>query len=222
MAIVTQFVYLTLKSDVKPEDPDNDSGRLFLDGLNAAKQRCGYQGSCWGRTIENENNIVWIIEWKDHTGCVPLSFCSPILEPDTAPIAFHTTLTPPLNDMLTTAPVVELAVLAFPKEISPPEKTSLNHDLIHFRSTCLQLKEPKPPSAFSMGWIERPGSVAHQDSKSGQAQLLVLVVGWESKEQHEQARKSEEFGKSITPIRERMLPAIKALQMRHARFTAVE
>ncbi|EEP76164.1 predicted protein [Uncinocarpus reesii 1704] len=225
--IVTEFIYLSLKPDVKPEDPDNDGGRLFINSLNAVKQRCGYLSSSWGRTIENENNVVWIIgrisemlEWKDNTGCVPLSMFAPVLDPETQPIAFHTTLTPPLNDILTTAPVIELAVLAFPKDINPPERTALNNDLINFRSTCLQLTDSKPPSAFSMGWVERPGSVPHQDSKSGRAQLIVLVVGWESREQHEEVRKTTGFGNSIAPIRERMLPAIKALQMRHVKFKA--
>lgn len=172
--------------------------------------------------ITAKYSLYYCIEWKDNTGCVPLSLFSSIIEPDTHPITFHTTLTPPLNDMLTTAPVIELAVLAFPKDLSPPDKTSLNHSMINLRSTCLQLKESKPPSAFSLGWVERPGSVPHQDSKSGKAQLMVFVVGWESREQHEELRKTEGFSKAIAPIRKMMLPSMDILKMRHVRFTTVQ
>ncbi|EAS35711.3 uncharacterized protein CIMG_01065 [Coccidioides immitis RS] len=219
--IVTEFIYFTLKSDVKPEDRENDDGRLFLSALNTVKQSCGYLSSFWGRTIENENNIVWIIEWNDTTGCVPLSLLAPIIEPDTTPIALHTTLTPPPNGLFTNASVIELAVLAFPHDLSPPERTSLNNNLINFRSICLQLRESEPPSAFLMGWVERPGSVPHQGSESGKAQLVVFVVEWESKEQHEMARKAAEFDRSIAPIREKMLPPINILQMRHVKLQPV-
>jgi hypothetical protein len=85
----------------------------------------------------------------------------------------------------------------------------------------LNLHGGKPALLFSRGWIDRPGTVQHPDSPSGEASLCVLVVGWGSKEEHEAARATEEFGKAIKPIREHMLPAVKALQMRHARDGAL-
>jgi hypothetical protein len=86
----------------------------------------------------------------------------------------------------------------------------------------LNLHEAKPAKSFSMGWFDRPATVQHPDSPSKEASLCTLVVGWESKEDHEAARATEEFGKAIEPIREYMLPAVKVLQMRHVRFKSHE
>lgn len=58
---VVEFVYITLKPDVKPEDPSNDGGRVFSDIHHAVKQQSGYGVSNWGRSSENENEIVWAI-----------------------------------------------------------------------------------------------------------------------------------------------------------------
>jgi hypothetical protein len=128
--------------------------------------------------------------------------------------------------------VTELAVLAFSHALSPEEKSALNGDLIDFRSALLNLSQPKqqnqnenqtqtqasPPAWFSMAWVDRPGKVQHPDSPSEHAFLSILVVGWQSKEQHEAVRQTEEFGKAIAPIRSRMLKPAKGLEMRHVRF----
>lgn len=58
---VTEFIYLKLKPSVKPEDPDNDEGSEFLDTLKATKNQSGHQGSAWGRSIEDEDCVVWAI-----------------------------------------------------------------------------------------------------------------------------------------------------------------
>lgn len=57
----TQFTYLTLKPSVRPEDPDNDEGRVFTDAYRAVEQNLGYQQAYWGRTLENENDVVWVV-----------------------------------------------------------------------------------------------------------------------------------------------------------------
>ena len=136
-------------------------------------------------------------------------------------MSFHVTLTPSLTtdkDALTSAPVTELVVLPFEDTISPEDKTALDKDLITFRNTLLDIKSVKAPQSFSMGWVGRPGPVPHKESPSGQALLTAVVVGWGSKEEHETVRRTEEFGRTIKPIRERMLPGIEGLGMRHVRF----
>ncbi|KAL1956530.1 hypothetical protein VTO42DRAFT_7093 [Malbranchea cinnamomea] len=220
---VTEFVYLTLKPSVRPEDRANEEGRAFLEAIGATRQQSGYVRSYWGRTIENENNVVWVIEWRDNNSSAPLSLLDSLLEKETRPISLHATLTPPLlqdkeTELLTASPVTELAVLGFPHNLEPHDRSALDNDLVQFRAALLGLQQVKAPASFSMGWVERPSAVPHTGSPSGQASLVILVVGWGSKEEHEAVRETEEFGRTIKPIRERMVPATPALQMRHVRF----
>lgn len=58
---VSQFIYFKVKPSVKPEDPANEEGERLLDVLRATKNQSGYKNSAWGRTIEDENMIVWVI-----------------------------------------------------------------------------------------------------------------------------------------------------------------
>lgn len=157
---------------------------------------------------------------------MPISLLDAIIEPDSTPITFHVTMMPPIEKVIpdpaksTEKPpgAVEIAVLAFPDNLELSDKSSLDTSLIDFRSALLELKETKPPSSLSMGWVERPSTVKHPDSESGQASLVVIVIGWDSTEDHEAARKTDAFNESISPVREKMLPAIKVLHMRHVRF----
>lgn len=61
MSQVVEFVYITLKPGVKPEDPSNDEGRVFNELYYAVTQQSGYKLSNWGRSFENENEIVRVI-----------------------------------------------------------------------------------------------------------------------------------------------------------------
>ncbi|KAK2791308.1 hypothetical protein FQN52_004985 [Onygenales sp. PD_12] len=257
MSPVTEIIYLTLKPTVKPEDPDNDEGRVFFEAQQAVKQQSGYQSSYWGRTEEDENNVVWIVEWKDTTSSVPLSLLTPILSPSSTPITTHTTLTPPLptsthphhphhthghththahdQPTLPTTPTTELTILAFPSSLPFAEKSSICTNLSNFRSALLNIPEPptpttptptnkeeKPPARaprfFSLGWAERPSTVKHPDSPSGEAELAVMVIGWGSVGEHMAVRATEAFREAVRPLRERMLEGIKVLEMRHVRF----
>lgn len=58
---VTELVYLTFREGVKPEDPENYDGRVFTDTLEAVKLQSGYLYSSWGRTVADENDIVWVV-----------------------------------------------------------------------------------------------------------------------------------------------------------------
>ncbi|KAK2800976.1 hypothetical protein FQN50_007951, partial [Emmonsiellopsis sp. PD_5] len=260
MTPVTEIIYLTLKPTVKPEDPDNDEGRIFLEALQAVKQQSGYESSHWGRTEEDENNVVWIVEWKDTTSSVPLSILTPILSPSSTPITTHTTLTPPLptaththhthhthehthtcphphdHPTLPTTPTTELTILAFPSSLPFAEKSSICTNLSNFRSALLNIPEPptpttptpttkgetenqKPPPRaprfFSLGWAERPSTVKHAGSPSGEAELAVMVIGWGSVGEHMAVRGTGAFKEAVQPLRERMLEGIKVLEMRH-------
>lgn len=58
---VSQFLYLKVKPSVRPEDPTSEEGLELLDLFRATKHQSGYQSSSWGRTVEDENTIVWLV-----------------------------------------------------------------------------------------------------------------------------------------------------------------
>ncbi|PGH05178.1 hypothetical protein GX51_03077 [Blastomyces parvus] len=257
-AAVTELIYLTFKKGVKPEDPENYEGRVFTDALEAVKLHSGYLYSSWGRTVEDENDVVWFVAWKDATSSVPLSQISSILAPSSTPITLHATLTPPVPVKdLTTTPIVEFAILPFPSALPFEQKSFVESSLSNLRTALLgicpsddeeekpatkeqhhhqhhqhhqqheepksssrpsRLTKPGPPSWLSLGWVERPGTVEHADSPSGEAELAILVIGWESIQEHEAALGTDDFEKAIAPIRAKMLPGIKVLEMRYVRF----
>lgn len=61
MSRVCEFIYLRLRPDVRPEEPGNREGEQFMDVLRATKMQSGHESSAWGRTVEDENDVVWVI-----------------------------------------------------------------------------------------------------------------------------------------------------------------
>lgn len=72
--------------------------------------------------------------------------------------------------------------------------------------------------SFSVGWLNRPEVVKHPDSPTGAALLNCLVVGWRTVENHMAARKTPEFVDGTESIREKMLPPLEGMEMRHVTF----
>ena len=58
---IVEVIYLTLKAGVRPEDPADATNRAFHDTLTTVTQQSGYEWSAWGRTVENENDVVWVV-----------------------------------------------------------------------------------------------------------------------------------------------------------------
>jgi hypothetical protein len=120
---------------------------------------------------------------------------------------------------LTKNPVTELCALPFPSNLSVPETKALNADLINFRTALIEeLPQGEGPRSWTMGHVDRPGTVQHTKSPSGQAMIYLVAVGWESVEAHKKAKETEQFGKSIAPIRQKMLPPVPGLEMKHVSF----
>lgn len=62
MSQTVEFIFFQLKSSVKPEDPTtNEESRQLLDILQATKQQSGHHSSAWGRTVEDQNVVAWVI-----------------------------------------------------------------------------------------------------------------------------------------------------------------
>lgn len=61
MSQTVEFIFFQLKASVKPEDTNNDEGSGLLNILQTTKQQSGYHSSAWGRTVEDENVVAWVI-----------------------------------------------------------------------------------------------------------------------------------------------------------------
>ncbi|KAL4909195.1 hypothetical protein BDW74DRAFT_146157 [Aspergillus multicolor] len=230
MPHVTEFIYFQPKSSVKPEDPSNDEGAALIQLFKATTQQSGHLGSAWGRTKEDENVIVWAIDWSDaHSGIQQTnSPLDPYIAENTQITTLFTTLTPPDSDdtpvtsALVSNPTTELAPLPFPTSLSASDRSSLTADLTTFRKTLAEDAEEKVrPKSFLIGQVERPGEFEHSKSESGQAFLHFLVLGWESTEQHQQARDTDGFKSKIGPIRDKMVAPLDRLGMKHVKFQKV-
>ena len=61
MSEVAEFIFFQLKTDVKPEDPGNDEGKEVIRIMQSTKHQSGYHSSAWGRAVEDENIVAWVI-----------------------------------------------------------------------------------------------------------------------------------------------------------------
>ncbi|KAJ6095818.1 hypothetical protein N7486_006564 [Penicillium sp. IBT 16267x] len=218
----SEFIFFRVKPSVRPEDPNNEEGEHLLSTFRNTQHESGHQSSAWGRSVEDDNTIVWAINWSDARGSASTEKLTPYLDPDARPpTAIYATLSPPLcsADALTDNPITELCVLSFANSLSGPEKRKLNGDFINFRAA---LVEQLPPGSglrsWSMGHVDRPSLVQHAKSPSGQAMLHLLVVGWDSIDAHKKVRETEQFVSSISPIREKLLGVIPGLEVKHVSF----
>ncbi|KAJ5081614.1 hypothetical protein NUU61_009878 [Penicillium alfredii] len=220
---VSEFVFFRVKPSVKPEDPSSEEGDALMSVFRNIKHYSGYQSSAWGRSAEDPNTIVWVVDWTDARGSVNAHQLDRFLAPDNAqpPAALHTTLNPPISstDTLAKNPVTELCMLGFPSSMPAAETKQLFADLINFRTTLVeQLPQATGPRSWAMGHVDRPSLLQHAKSPSGQAVMHLLAVGWESVEAHKKAKETQEFVQSIAPIREKMLPPVPGLEMKHVSF----
>lgn len=126
------------------------------------------------------------------------------------------------TDTLIKNPVTELCILPFPDNLSVQETKKLGMDLINFRTALVeQLPQKAGPQSWATGHVDRPSRLKHEKSPTGYAMLRFLAVGWESVETHMKAKETEQFAKSIEPIREKMLAPIPGLEMKHVKFSSV-
>lgn len=112
--------------------------------------------------------------------------------------------------------------MTFPSSLNPEEHKKLNSDLINLRVALTEkLDEKSGANSWAMAQVHRPGTFQHPKSPSGEAFVYLLAVGWESVDAHMAARETKEFEESIKPIREKMLPAVEGLGMKHVSFKKI-
>lgn len=110
-------------------------------------------------------------------------------------------------------------MLNFPTSATPEEHKQIDAHLIAFRSALLdKSSDHLKPKSWSTGLVDRPGVEKNHLSPSGEVYIKLLVVGWESREVHMEAKKTDLFKEVITPLRQWMVPPIHELDMRHVSF----
>ncbi|RMJ25153.1 hypothetical protein PHISP_03980 [Aspergillus sp. HF37] len=213
---VTEVVFFRVRPEIKPEAPEtNQDSYNLLWLLRDTKQQHGHMGSAWGRTVEDEDVIVWVLAWADARGTSRSVLLQPYLAPTTEVLTLFTTLTPAVDiGTLCGNPVTELCPLTFPTSLTPDKHNEVNEALIKLRSEMLENiqvsdgEEAKKvrPRNWSMGHVDRPGTRSHPTSPSGEAFVVFLFIGWESVDAHLRARETEQFLENMKPLREMMLP----------------
>ncbi|RAH42453.1 uncharacterized protein BO95DRAFT_370778 [Aspergillus brunneoviolaceus CBS 621.78] len=240
---VTEFIYFHVKDSVRPEDPaHSDEGAALLQVFQNTKHQNGYKGSVWGRAVEDASLIVWAIDWNDaHTGANPTTTLAPFLPSDNAEITtIFATLTPSTTttpssasennknptttETLRSNPTTELWTPAFPTSLSPEEVNAVHADLIGLRAAVTErLPEGKRAVSFAMGQVERPGTMTHEQSETGEAFVVVVAAGWASVEVHLAGKETEAFQTAIGKVRARLLAPVRGLGgLKHFEFAGVE
>ncbi|KAJ5773249.1 hypothetical protein N7457_008145 [Penicillium paradoxum] len=223
---VSQFILFRVKPSIRPEDPSSEEGTGLLNVFQSTKTQSGHENSSWGRTSEDENTIVWVVDWTDARSSANIRALDPFLDTDNPqPVSsLHLTLSPPISstETLTKNPITELCTLPFASDLDVLASRKLNADLISFRTTLLeQLPQSAGLRSWSMGHVDRPSKLPHAKSPSGHAMVHLIAAGWDSIDAHLKAKETEKFVESIAPIREKMLAPMPGLEMKHVSFQKI-
>lgn len=117
-------------------------------------------------------------------------------------------------------PCTEIVFMPFRSDMSAEELLELRRDLKAFRHALLEtLPKELRPLSWSETSFDHPVFLSHSNSPSGSAMLHSVVVGWRNIEHHKAVGKTKEFLNAILPIRQRLLPFIEGLEMKHITFS---
>ncbi|CAG8920013.1 unnamed protein product [Penicillium salamii] len=221
-----QFIYFRVKPSVKPEDPSSEEGQALLNVFRTAKHQSGHQSSAWGRTSEDPDLIVWVMDWSDARSSTDQGLLDPFLAEDNSqlPTSIYVTLSPPITatETLTQNPVTELCTLPYASTLSVPEARQINADLISFRTAQMEsMPQVTGPLSWAMGQLDRPCKLNHALSPSGKATVHFLAVGWDSVNAHLEAKETLKFSQGVAPLMEKMLAPIPGLEMKHVSFQKI-
>ncbi|KAG9502149.1 hypothetical protein J7337_004974 [Fusarium musae] len=223
--VTTEFIYFHLPEEVKPENVENEKGKRLLDLFQEAKLQDGYNWSAWGRSEEDRNALVLVIEWSNEDSTMSTNELENLACPTPAIVKLRTTLTPTLSSVggIKSAPVVDITTMPFVAGMSVEDDTGTREVLSTMREAVLnKLPEDLKPSYWVMStWDTRP-VVPHPESPTGQSMLYVLVVGWQSTQQHYNIWKFEDFrSKYIGPVKAKMLSYPEGIGMKHIAFNLI-
>ncbi|KAF5699248.1 hypothetical protein FMUND_14849 [Fusarium mundagurra] len=233
--VTTEFIYFHLPEEVKPESIQDPKGTRILNLFQEAKLQDGYNWSAWGRSEEDRNALVWVIanetwfgsnlEWSNEDSTISINELENLACPSPAIVKLRTNLTPTLSSVggINSAPIVDLTTMPFVAGVSVEDDAGTREVLSTMREAVLnKLPEDLAPSYWVMStWDTRP-VVPHPESPTGQSILSVLVVGWQSTQQHYNIWKLQDFrSKYIGPVKAKMLSYPEGIGMKHIAFNLI-
>ncbi|KAG4261442.1 hypothetical protein FPRO03_11459 [Fusarium proliferatum] len=223
--VTTEFIYFHLPEDVKPESIQDPKGKRLLNLFQEAKLQDGYSWSAWGRSEEDTNALVWVIEWLNEDSSISTTELKNLACPSPAIVKLRTKLTPTLSSVggIQSAPIVDLTTMPFVAGMSVEDDAGTREVLSTMREAVLnKLPEDMAPSYWLMStWDTRP-VVSHPESPTGQSVLSILVVGWQSTQQHYDIWKLTDFrSKYIGPVKAKMLSYPEGIGMKHIAFNLI-
>ncbi|KAI2344156.1 hypothetical protein LOY92_006006, partial [Ophidiomyces ophidiicola] len=154
---------------------------------------------------------------EDNIRRFPMCLITSCLEFETMVFPYYATFTPSLSVNLLEAPVLEIKLLLFPRELDSADTSRLWDNLFHFRTECLHLTGCAPATGMSIGSVRWPDTTytAPVDTGPRQARMVVILTGWGSRAEQGAAEKSEQFRNAMEPLKAMMLPADPFLRPRH-------
>ncbi|PNP76445.1 hypothetical protein FNYG_10231 [Fusarium nygamai] len=223
--VITEFIYFHLPEEVKPESIQDPDGKRILNLFKEAKLQDGYNWSAWGRSEEDRNALVWVIEWSNEDSTISVNELENLACPSPAIVKLRTILTPTLSSVggINAAPIVDLTTMPFVAGLSVDDDAGTREVLSTMREAVLnKLPKDLAPSYWVMStWDTRP-VVPHPESPTGQSVLSVLVVGWQSTQQHYDIWKLQDFrSKYIGPVKAKMLSYPAGIGMKHIAFNLI-
>lgn len=121
---------------------------------------------------------------------------------------------------ISATPVVDVAPMAFTAGTTEEQDAQVREALEGMKHAVLtKLPDHLRPSYWCMStWDSRP-VLPHPKSPTGKTLLSIVVVGWESVEQHHKVWEYGDFRATyIGPVKAHMLEYLPGLKMIHAAF----
>ncbi|KAF8850345.1 hypothetical protein BDZ45DRAFT_633090 [Acephala macrosclerotiorum] len=209
----TEIVYITLKPGIELEGT-SASAQAWADIIATLQRQDGYQRLYYGRTVENPNLLIMMIDWDSvdaHNKFMSLPEYTPFAQRLGLIIEgihlHHFLPTPSPPSVLGTAPVIEFATFY---DAAPDFKASLEKFI-------KVMDNPEGTAGHAYGEIIEEVS-KHADGEEGKkGKAVVLTIGWESVDTHMKFRETEKFKSNIGLIRGNH----GGVEMFHVAFKAV-
>ncbi|CZS89856.1 uncharacterized protein RAG0_01093 [Rhynchosporium agropyri] len=208
---VTEIAYITLKpgTDISGS---SDAAKAWKEGLSIISKQAGYQRSRYGITMESPELLMWFIDWdsvSSHKAFEASSdyttFGSLLSTLMTTAHFHHISFSPFPPSILTTAPVIEFVTFldttpSFPSNVSK------------FMSAV-----GIPDGCYGGVWGESiETDIGKHEDGILKGRVVVLAVGWESKDAHLRFTETEKFNENIGLLGE----GLGGVEMFHVPFTA--
>lgn len=239
---ITEFIFFHVPESVIPEDTENAEGKKLLEILQSAKSQEGHCWSAWGRTEEDPNALIWVIgkfrlvspmptapkyqlltigrrtEWANGNTTVSTEHLRPFMKRTPEIVKLRAQLTPSLLSVggINSSPITDITTIIFSTSTPTEDVVKVVEDMKE--GVTQKIPENLRPSYYCVTAPHAYPIIEHPDSPTGKAVVNVVVVGWESSDQHYAIWKTPEFKEVIPPVRALMLPYAPGIGMKHTPF----